>query len=54
MDEAVFYFADFAADDYKDIFNENAVYEISNVASTKFYPVVFTLAEDGKWKIAAF
>jgi hypothetical protein len=31
-----------------------AVYEISNVAGTKFYPVVFTQEDDGKWKIAAF
>lgn len=77
IDESVTYFADFVADDYRAIFNENAdelqnmvnnmgtlsleyrdrdiaVYEISNVASTKFYPVVFTLADDDTWKIAVF
>ncbi|MFA5239601.1 MAG: hypothetical protein WC476_07850 [Phycisphaerae bacterium] len=31
-----------------------AVYEISNIAGTKFYPVVFTRADNGKWKIAVF
>jgi hypothetical protein len=77
INEAVSYFAYFVADDYRDIFNENAdklpnmvnnmgtlsleytdrdivVYEISNVAGTKFYPVVFTQADNGQWKIAIF
>ena len=31
-----------------------AVYEISNAAGTKFYPVVFTQEDDGRWKIAVF
>lgn len=77
IDEAVTYFADFVADGYRDIFNENAdklqnmvnnmgtlsleyrdrdiaVYEISNVAGTKFYPVVFTMDDASNWKIAVF
>ncbi len=77
IDEAVTYFADFVADDYRNIFNENtdklqnmvnnmgdlsleyrdrdiAVYEISNIAGTKFYPVIFIQADDGSWKIAVF
>jgi hypothetical protein len=74
---AASYFAYFVADDYRNIFNENAgklqnmvnnmgtlsleytdrdiaVYEISNVAGTKFYPVVFIQEDDGRWKIAVF
>jgi hypothetical protein len=77
IDLAVSYFADFVADDYRDIFYENAdelqnmvnnmgdlsleyidrdiaVYEISNAAGTKFYPVVFTQEDNGSWKIAVF
>jgi hypothetical protein len=77
IDGAVFYFADFVADDYRTIFNENtgelqdmvndmgnlslkykdgdiAVYEISNIAGTNFFPVVFTMDDNGQWKIAVF
>ncbi|MCJ7728696.1 MAG: hypothetical protein MUO27_02275 [Sedimentisphaerales bacterium] len=77
INEAVFYFSDYVADDYRAIFNENvnklqdlandmgnlsleyrdkdiAVYELSNVAGTNFYPVVFTLDDSGQWKIAVF
>jgi len=77
VNEAVSHFADFVADDYRVIFNENisklhdmvndmgnlsieyrdkdiAVYEISNGTGTNFYPIVFTLDDDYKWKITVF
>jgi len=77
IDEAITYFIDFVADDYKAIFTENigklqnmvddmgelslesidegiAIYEISNGTGTQFYPVVFTLDDDGNWKISKF
>jgi len=77
INEAVTYIADFVADDYRTIFNENidklqdmvndmgtlsfeyrdkdiAVYEISNLSGTNFYPLVFTLDDNGRWKIAVF
>jgi len=38
--------------EYRD--RDIAVYEISNAAHTKFYPVVFVLDDDGSWKIATF
>lgn len=31
-----------------------AVYELSNSAGTKLYPVIFTMDEDGNWKIIKF
>ncbi len=34
--------------------NGMAVYELSNSAGTKLYPVVFTMDEDGNWKIIKF
>jgi hypothetical protein len=38
--------------EYRD--RDIAVYEISNATSTKFYPVVFVLDDDGTWKIVVF
>jgi len=77
VNDAVGYFVDFVADDYRAIFNENvdelqnmandmgdlaleyidrdvAVYEISDVAGTSFFPVVFFLDDNVQWKIAVF
>jgi hypothetical protein len=38
--------------EYRD--KDIAVYEISNIAGTNFFPVVFTLDDNYKWKIADF
>jgi hypothetical protein len=47
--------ADYMGDlslEYRD--RDIAIYEISNAAGTKFYPVVFVLDDNGSWKIAVF
>jgi len=38
--------------EYRD--RDIAVYEVSNSSGTLFFPVVFTLDDEGKWKIAVF